>query len=97
MKEWSNELKIKFMEKVVYEAFKKAQENEEFLFVAEMFIEYSSINENEVENKLIQIINKELKQENLSKWQDDNRGIKFRRSKLSNLLIGIERRKEKYD
>jgi hypothetical protein len=93
MEEWSKNLKIELMKKITYEAFKKATNNEEILIIGwEMFLEHGSIHEDEVESKLIEIIKEELKEDNLIKWQDSDKGIRRRRNQLDNFLLCIERR-----
>ena len=71
---YNNDTSLDFMWKVVYESFKMAKINDEYLVVADMFIKYGAVDHvGEIIEKLTQVINEELSDKVINNWKEDER------------------------
>lgn len=86
---YDNDTALEFMWNVVYEAFKMAKDNNEYLVVAEMFIKYGAVDEvGNIIEKLTEVIKEELSNDVINEWKEDCR--EPRKILLNDILKKIE-------
>lgn len=99
METWSpyvydNDIALNFMWNTVCEAFQRAESNEEYLVVADLFIKYGAVDEvGNIIEKLTEVIKKELSDDIINEWKEDYRDS--RKTLLNDMLQKIE--ELKYD
>jgi hypothetical protein len=98
METWSpyvydNDDALNFMWDTVCGAFQRAETNEEFLVVADLFIKYGAVDYvGNIIEKLTAVIQEELSDNVLNKWNKDWK--ESRRKLLSDMLQKIEKLKQ---
>lgn len=86
---YDNDTALGFMWNVVYESFKMAKVNDEYLVVADMFIKYGAVDcVGEIIEKLTEVINEELSSDVINKWKEEDRDARMRM--LSNILTHVK-------
>jgi hypothetical protein len=88
---YDNDMAIDFMSKVIYNGFKIANINDEYLVIADLFHKYYSglsiENIKIISDKLILVINEEMSENYINDWKEELKETRI--IVLSNLLTHI--------
>lgn len=86
---YDNDTALEFMWNVVHKTVKMAENNNEYLVVAEMFIKYGAVDEvGKIIEKLTEVIKEELSNDVINEWKEDCR--EPRKILLNDMLKKIE-------